>query len=399
MAMFLVDGLNVHNKFKMSVKKPFGGKNSFVNRTISKPGPALIGLGLGGPLGAVVGAGIRDMNANTANKKAEHDRQQQAAADQAAAAAGDLEAMARLEEQKRKDLGIQQRGQINTFADETAARAKDFRGGLAKSLSDSGSAFFNRMNPAILEDLNSRGLFTSQTARDQEQTQALGDIERENQGALTRFDTDIFGQLQDIRGTGLSAQLGGDQSALDSALSLRKAGIQRRFDEADAAREQNFAEMLARRQRRDQLTGALIGLGGGLGSAAILCFDPSTLIEMGNGDIKEIGSVYIGDVLSDGGFVISVRDALIGDGHFFEYKGVKVTGYHAVKEDGIWIRVKDSLYTKALFGGGPIRTLGTSTHRLFISGIEFSDELETDDFNKISLDESLALLNSEMVAA
>ena len=59
-------------------------------------------------------------------------------------------------------------------------------------------------------------------------------------------------------------------------------------------------------------------------------------------------------------------------------------GAHAVKEDGKWIRVKESPLASSLPDGGKIRTLGTTTHRLFINGVEFADELETDDFNHVS---------------
>ena len=231
-----------------SIKKPLGSKNSFINRTISKTlRPAI----------------YSDIMANSSNKQGEYEREQRAAADQAAAAAGDLEAMARIEERKRQDLGLKQRGQINTFADEQQGRATDFRRGLAESLTKRGQDTFNLMNPSILEDLNSRGLFTSQTARDKSQADALKEIEIENQRQLLNFDTQSFNDISDIRGTGLSALLGGDQSALDAALELRKAGIQRKFDEADAAREQSFAEMLARRQSRDQMIQGLLGLGAG----------------------------------------------------------------------------------------------------------------------------------------
>ena len=245
-----------------SIKKPLGGGNSVVRRTVKNPTGLLVGAGLG--------VAANDTMQNEQNKSAEYARQQQQSADQAAAALGDLEAMARLEEQKRKDLGLQQRGQINAFADEQQGRASSFRRGLAESLTNRGRETFNLMNPAILEDLNARGLFTSQTARDQSQANALKEIELANQDQLSRFDTQSFNDINDIRGTGLSALLGGDQSALDAALELRKTGIQRKFDEADAAREQSFAEMLARRKSRDQMIQSLLGLGGNLGSAAMM---------------------------------------------------------------------------------------------------------------------------------
>lgn len=219
-----------------------------------------------GAFGAGLGAGVTDMQANFKSKEAELQRQQQFAADQSAAAAGDLEAMARVEEYKRQQLGRQQQEQILGFAGEQEQRAKDYRTQLASSLASSGQEFFKQANPGILEDLNARGLFTSQTARDQEQGRLLKDIELNNQQQLMNFDTSSFNEINDIRGTALSALLGGDQSALDSALELRKAGIQRKFDEADAARQQSFAEMLARRQSRDQLIGSILGLGGSLGA-------------------------------------------------------------------------------------------------------------------------------------
>lgn len=252
---FEIDGVNLHHKFKISIRKPLGGSNSFINRTISKPIPALID-----PLGAA----YTDMKGNAASKQAEFDKEQQGIADEQAAAMGDLEAMARVEESKRKALGQQQQKQIYDFADDTQKRGTDFRAQLAQSLAATGKGVFERENPNILEDLNSRGLFTSQTARDQEQGRLLKDIALNEQQQLSSFDTNLFNDVSDIRGSGLSALLGGDQSALDSALELRKAGIQRRFDEADAKREQSYAEMLAGRQSRDRLIQSIFPLGGSI---------------------------------------------------------------------------------------------------------------------------------------
>lgn len=168
------------------------------------------------------------------------------------------------EEAKRKALGLQQKNQIFSFADEQQGRANTFRTGLAESLTNRGRDAFNLMNPSILEDLNARGLFTSQTARDQSQANAIKEIELANQEQLGAFDRDVFNDISDIRSSGISALLGGDQSALDAALELRKAGIQRRFDEADMAREQAMTQMLSRRQSRDQMVQGLLGLGGNI---------------------------------------------------------------------------------------------------------------------------------------
>ena len=70
------------------------------------------------------------------------------------------------------------------------------------------------MNPAILEDLNSRGLFTSQTARDAEQGRLLQQIALQNQG-----------EFEDLRRSALSSELQGEQDALDSGLDLRRGGL------------------------------------------------------------------------------------------------------------------------------------------------------------------------------
>lgn len=169
----------------------------------------------------------------------------------------------------RTDLGQKQQGQINTYADDQAKRAGEYRATLAKSLADTSANTFKSMNPGILEDLNSRGLFTSQTARDQEQGRLLSDLANEQNKQLTAFDTQNYGDVNSIRDEGLNALLGGDQSALDSSLALRKAGLTRQFDNADTYKEQEFAAQLAKKQSKDQLLQALLGTAGQLGGAAI----------------------------------------------------------------------------------------------------------------------------------
>lgn len=173
------------------------------------------------------------------------------------------------EEKKRQELGKKQQEQILGFAGDVEGKARDFRSRLAESLAGTARSTFERANPFVLEDLNSRGLLTSQTARDTEQGRLLGDLAREQQDQLSAFDKDIFNQLNDIRGQGLSALLGGDQSALDSALALRKAGLQRTFDVTDTNREQGFAKQLAKRQSRDNLLSGILGGGARIFSAGL----------------------------------------------------------------------------------------------------------------------------------
>lgn len=177
--------------------------------------------------------------------------------------------LAKREKAERETLGQQQQQQILGFADEQQGRANTFRQSLAEALSQQGRDTFSLMNPSILEDLNARGLFTSQTARDQSQNQALKEIELARQGQLSDFDQNVFSDISDIRGTALSALLGGNQSALDAALDLRRAGFQRKFDLADQQAQMSFANMLARRQSRDQMVQGLLGFAGNLGGGLL----------------------------------------------------------------------------------------------------------------------------------
>lgn len=177
---------------------------------------------------------------------------------------GQLGSIAELEQLRRQELAEQQRKQIYDFADEYKSRAKSYRDELAKSLADIGQQTFYQANPFILEDLNSRGLFTSGSAVNERQADALKNIALANQEKLSAFDTNAYADEQDIYGSGLETYLGGNQDALDAALELRRAQIQRKFDIASQNQQADLAQNLARRQSRDQLLSSLIGFGGAL---------------------------------------------------------------------------------------------------------------------------------------
>lgn len=256
MAMIFIDGINIHHKFKISLKKPLGGGSSVLHGIISHPLPTLLAPGLG-----TLAQGLHD-NTRTAHTEATNELGRMLTGEQQNQDA--LSQLSSDEENKRRALGQQQQQQILGFANEQEGRVADYRKLLAQHLSDTAQQTFTQANPGLLEDLNSRGLFTSQTARDDSQNRALQQLANEQQNQLSNFDTSQFNNINDIRGSGLSALLGGNQSALDSALELRKAGIQRSFDLADQQRQLAFAQMLAGRQNRQQLTSSLLGLGGTL---------------------------------------------------------------------------------------------------------------------------------------
>ena len=130
----------------------------------------------------------------------------------------------------------------------------------------------------------------------------------------------------------------------------------------------------------------------------IFCFAPGTLIEMQNGDKKMIKNLILGDN-TKGGLVESLRISKVDTGDVYNYKGVDVTGYHAVLEDGKWIRIKDSGLSTKTDNNGVVLSIVTDKHRVYSNDIEFADEHETDDYENLSLDDSLKKLNENLVTS
>lgn len=124
------------------------------------------------------------------------------------------------------------------------------------------------------------------------------------------------------------------------------------------------------------------------------CFVPGTMIDMGDGIERPIEGIELGDTIL-GGVVSSIRYCMVDDGDIYNYRGVKVTGTHAVKEDGRWVRVENSVHGRKTADGGIVISLVTSGHRIFSKGNEFADEFEHDNYEEITMDESLKLLNEK----
>lgn len=125
----------------------------------------------------------------------------------------------------------------------------------------------------------------------------------------------------------------------------------------------------------------------------IFCFHPDTLIEMANGSLKAICKIHIGDE-TKGGLVLATTRGL-GQG-FYWYSGVLVTGKHAVKEDGVWVRVEDSQKAQPFkYLTEVVCNLVTEKHRIWSNGIEFADEYENDNYENLNLKESLDALNNQ----
>ena len=124
----------------------------------------------------------------------------------------------------------------------------------------------------------------------------------------------------------------------------------------------------------------------------IFCFDGLTPVKMADGSEKPICEIDLGDE-TKGGMVISLRISTTDD-KLMNYKGTLVTPYHAVNENGKWIRVVDSPLATTTDSSDPVFSLVTTKHRIYVHDIEFADEHETEDYEDLNLEESLEVLNS-----
>ena len=113
------------------------------------------------------------------------------------------------------------------------------------------------------------------------------------------------------------------------------------------------------------------------------CFVEGQKIELADGSFKNIENVDLGDELKVGGFVYKL---VIGiSDHYYDYKGVKVTGSHCVRENGKWLRVEDSKLGVRVDDPCKVYSPSNEMHRMEINGVLFTDYDEvdnTDDYNE-----------------
>ena len=102
------------------------------------------------------------------------------------------------------------------------------------------------------------------------------------------------------------------------------------------------------------------------------CFLAGTPVTMADGSTKPIEEVELEDNVAVGGYVFATGKFIINDLH--DYKGIKVSGNHMVKEDGKWIRVYDSKHGKLIDQGNNIvYVFGCENRRIQINGMLFTD--------------------------
>lgn len=86
----------------------------------------------------------------------------------------------------------------------------------------------------------------------------------------------------------------------------------------------------------------LPGVGGFVGGfiGGLFCFSADAPILMADGTQKAVQDIKIGDEVLHGGLVIAAGQAMADD--IYEYKNTRISSFHAVFENGKWVRAEDS---------------------------------------------------------
>ena len=127
--------------------------------------------------------------------------------------------------------------------------------------------------------------------------------------------------------------------------------------------------------------------------ASLFCFVAGTPIDMADGSVKCVEDIDIFDECAIGLTVTGIGKILSED--VYEYKDVKVSGSHAVYENGKWIRVRDSVHAIPVHSDKYITLYAVNNlkHILIVKGVTFSDYGEVDNSEGMTADERLAYLN------
>lgn len=137
-------------------------------------------------------------------------------------------------------------------------------------------------------------------------------------------------------------------------------------------------------------------IGGFIGGAigGFICFAEGTPVQMADGSWRFVEDLMAGDEVAEGGKVFANYLCMSAD--IFEYKGVSVTGMHAVLEGDRWLRVMDSDLAVEVLPKRTIRvrSIGTERHRLVLPDFVAADQWEVGGSDWLSPDERLAALNS-----
>ena len=147
---------------------------------------------------------------------------------------------------------------------------------------------------------------------------------------------------------------------------------------------------MAQHQQGMEMVSSMFGGGGGGGG----CFPEGTMVKMADGSEKPINEIKLNEVLFEGGKVTRLLSGLADKVQWYQYRDILVTGTHAVKHEGKWIRVED------IKESIPMRieeeflyNLSTEYHKIIIRDVIFSDMDEVDQYH-LSYSDSLKAKNA-----
>jgi hypothetical protein len=124
------------------------------------------------------------------------------------------------------------------------------------------------------------------------------------------------------------------------------------------------------------------------------CFVEGTKIEMEDGSCLAIEDIEIGDRVELGGQVSTlIKSLAIG---FYLYKGVKVTGSHAVLENGQWKRISECKDAEFVSKPCVVYCLSNENHRIKIKDVTFADYEEVENHDEYTPAECIEKLNEEL---
>ena len=318
------------------------------------------------------------------------------------------------------DLEIRQQNHVGTLGIKTDTTELDtarFAGSTARTLADpaekedvkpaSRRTFsesvktalkgFKTPTMAIVESVSDALTDPRQKALNDSNAAALGSLGYKTRGQLGSSTDpgriagnpakDVFAglNLKSARGDvmrGARNRVSTVQKTIDKALAKGDIVKAKRFQE----RKEKFNKQIEAAQKKkneaDLATGGVApgASGGGGGSGG--CFIKGTLVTMANGSKKPIEKVNLGDYVAEGGKVFATGKFLIND--LYNYKGIKVSGSHMVKEDNIWTRVEDSKYGKLISTDEHVVYIfGSQNRRILIDNILFTDYFEVTDQEKL----------------
>ncbi len=192
------------------------------------------------------------------------------------------------------------------------------------------------------------------------------------------------GQAERMQGLGIEQEQQ-RAKAFETLLGAKQGDIQaRNAFEQEKYRQQTEARMALQKSQAERDV-----------AAANACFANGSKIIMHDGSVKNIEDVKVGDITT-GGIVYTIQMSM-APSKIYSYKGTYLTGGHAVFENKEWKRVKFS--DKGIEVEAPehirfIYNLGTTDH--FVQtpdGVTFGDLHETDDYEFLTDEESLAQMN------